>query len=48
MLFVFGALTTWCMPVVPLQLAHWKAHKKQCKQVQQEMEAAAAAKAAKR
>uniref|UniRef100_A0A383V1W6 MYND-type domain-containing protein n=1 Tax=Tetradesmus obliquus TaxID=3088 RepID=A0A383V1W6_TETOB len=27
------------------QLAHWKAHKQQCKQVQQEKEAAAAAKA---
>jgi hypothetical protein len=33
---------------VLLQLARWKVHKKQCKQVQQEMEAAAAASVAKR
>jgi hypothetical protein len=48
MLFVFGELTPWCLPAVALQAAHWKVQKKQCKQVEQEREAAAAANAAKR
>jgi hypothetical protein len=45
---LFAGLTAWCLPVVPLQLAHWKVHKKQCKQLQHEKEAAAAANAAER
>jgi hypothetical protein len=48
-LLAVGGLTPWCLPVVLLQLAPgWKVHKKQCKQVQQEVEATAPASATKR
>jgi hypothetical protein len=41
-------MTSGRLPVMLLQVAHWKVHKKQCKQLQQEKEAAAAKSAAKR